>query len=302
MNNIIFIFIIGFIIYNLYSCQNNEYFQTKKTTKTVMPKTTTKTTEIVMPKTTTKTITSKTTETKIVSPKTPAPAPTPKPKPLTSIPIPQTINDNLLLTGENTIEKKTKKLIPENDVRISIGTTIIQTEFSKMYPIGTNFDAWYDNYNNLISNSSISLLNEIINNVKFKANQNSKIINFNPGLKQTKSLYILEEEIKPYGVYIVSLMNSVATMGNSFSLIKITPITKEQYENQLKVNFTIEVKYKYPKKAVPHLELTPSDFNLVLNVIILFEKTVFNSVPSPYLHTISLLGLSSFNFLSGYSK
>jgi len=195
-----------------------------------------------------------------------------------------------------------KKISPEQDARMNLGTVKIQTEFSKIYPIGTNFDALFDNYNNLISNTSISLLNEIFANVKAKANESSAIINFNPGFKQVKSLYIKQEDVFDYAKYFVSIMNSVATVGNSFTLIKVNPISKEQYENQLRVNFTIESKYLYPKAANSSLEIAPSDFTILINVVMLFEKSLTNSNSSTYLETFAILGLSNFGFLAGYTK
>jgi hypothetical protein len=195
-----------------------------------------------------------------------------------------------------------KRPSPEQVTRANIGTVRIQTEFSKIYPVGTNFDAIFDNYNNLISNTSISLLNEIFANVKTKANESSSIINFNPGFKQVKSLYIKQEDVDEYGKYFVSLMNSVATVGNSFILLKVNPISKEQFENQLRVNFTIEVKYKYPKADNTSLEIPPSDFTLLVNVVMLFEKSLTNSNSSTYVETFAIQGLSNFGFLAGYTK
>ena len=193
-----------------------------------------------------------------------------------------------------------KKISPEQDARINLGTVKIQTEFSKIYPIGTNFDGLFDNYNNLISNTSISLLNEIFENVKTKANESSSIINFNPGFKLVKSLYIKQEDVFDYAKYYISLMNSVATVGNSFTLIKVKAISKEQYENQLRVNFTIESKYLYPKSAKFSMEISPSDFTILINVVMLFEKSLTNT--NTYLETFSILGLSNLGFLSGYTK
>ena len=195
-----------------------------------------------------------------------------------------------------------KYLTPEQEARISVGTIKYQTEFSKIYSIGSNFDALYDNYNNLISNSSIQLLNEVLTNTKFKANQNSMIINFNSGLKAVTSLYIKQDDVIDYAKYFVTIMNSIGTVGNSFTFVKVNPVSKEQFENQLRVNFTIEIKYKYPKANNGSLEIAPSDFTLVINVIMLFEKEYTNSNTRSYLETFAIIGVSNFEYLSGYTK
>ena len=191
---------------------------------------------------------------------------------------------------------------PEQLARSDIGTTKIQVEYTKMYPIGINFDAQFNNYNNLLSNTSLSLLNEIFSNTKYKANEKSTIINFNSGLKQVKSLYLTENDVIDYGNYIVILMNSVATMSNSFSLKKVIPIVKEQYENQTRLNFQIEILYNYPKSKNDKIEMIPKDFTILINAVILFEKNAINTIINTYLETLSLLGIGNYGFLGGYEK
>ncbi len=205
-------------------------------------------------------------------------------------------------TAQETKISVAKKITPEQEARSTIGTVTFQTEFSKIYPIGTNFDPIYSNYTSLISNTSIGLLNEILAATKFKANQNSRIINFNSGLKQVKSLLIKEEDVIEYGKYLISTMNSVSSVGNSFEFVKVNPIVKEQYENQVRINFTVETLYKYPKSKNESLEIKPTDFKLLINVVLLFEKSFSNPKPETYLETASILGLSSSGYLSGYSK
>lgn len=205
-------------------------------------------------------------------------------------------------TPQNETIKVVKKTTPEQAARSEIGTVKFQTEFSKVYPIGTNFDPIYSNYSNLISNTSIGLLNDVLSAAKFKANQNSQIINFNPGLKQVKSLLTQESDILEYAKYIVSVMNTVSSIGNSFVFVKANPIVKEQYENQMRVNFTIETIYKYPKSKDIYVEIAPDSFTLLLNVVILFEKSYSNPTSQTYLETLGVIGLSNFGYLSGYSK
>jgi hypothetical protein len=164
----------------------------------------------------------------------------------------------------------------EQEARATVGTVRSQVEYSKIYPIGINFDAQFNNYNNLLSNTSISILNEILTNTQYKANEKSSIINFNSGFKQVQSLLVTENDVLDYGNYIVSLMNGVSNNGNSFLLKKVIPITKEQYESQIRLNFQIEVLYKYPKSNKNQVELVPKEFTILLNTIMLFEKNATN--------------------------
>jgi hypothetical protein len=168
----------------------------------------------------------------------------------------------------------------EQLARATIGTVRSQVEYSKIYPIGINFDAQFNNYNNLLSNTSISLLNEILTNTKYKANEKSTIINFNPSFKAVQSLLVTENDVLDYGNYIVSLMNGVSVFANAFSLKKVIPIIKEQFDNQIRLNFHIEILYKYPKSKKDQVEMVPKDFTILLNAVMLFEKIATNSNPT----------------------
>jgi hypothetical protein len=204
--------------------------------------------------------------------------------------------------------KKSKKLsinskqTSEQLARSDIGTIRMQVEHTKIYPIGINFDAQFNNYNNLLSNTSLSLLNEIFMNTKYKANEKSTIINFNAGLKKIQNLYLTENDVVKYANYIINLMNSVSTMNNSFSFKKVNPVSKEQFENQIKLNFQIEILYNYPKSKNIKVEIVPDDFTLLINVVMLFEKNAYNTNQNTYLETLSLIGIDNYGFLAGYSK
>ena len=181
------------------------------------------------------------------------------------------------LSTELLLDNYTKtKPSTEQEARATIGTVRSQVEYSKIYPIGINFDAQFNNYNNLLSNTSISILNEILTNTQYKANEKSSIINFNSEFKPVQNLLVTENDVLDYGNYIVSLMNGVSNTGNSFVFKKVIPITKEQYESQIRLNFQIEVLYKYPKSNKNQVELVPTDFTILLNTVMLFEKSSSN--------------------------
>ena len=213
------------------------------------------------------------------------------------------ISSNVTSSNENFDNEELSKLTlnsPEQLVRNSLGTNKIEVEYSKIYPIGINFDVQFNNYSNLLENSSVNLLNEIFSNVKYKANEKSKIINFNPDLKNFKTLILLESEIIDYGKYLVTLMNSVAIIGNSFIFKKINPITKDQYENQIRINFQIEVQYNYPQLKKTRIEIIPKNFTILIDVVILFDKSVNFKSENKYLESFSLIGITNYGFLPGY--
>ena len=75
----------------------------------------------------------------------------------------------------------------------------------------------------------------------------------------------------------------------------------------------LEVIYNYPKSKINQLELTPNDFPLTLNVVILFEKlyqnedlffkTVQDKTTNIYLHTLALMDITNSGYLPGnYTK
>lgn len=215
------------------------------------------------------------------------------------------ISSNSISSSEKFENEEFSNLIlnsPEKLVRNTLGTNKIEVEYSKIYPIGINFDVQFNNYSNLLENSSINLLNEIFSNVKYKANEKSKIINFNPNLKNFRTLILLESEIIDYGKYLVTLMNSVAIMGNSFVFKKINPITKDQYENQIRINFQIEVQYNYPQLKKIRVELIPKNFTILIDVVILFDKSVNFKSQNKYLESFSLIGITNYGFLPGINK
>lgn len=193
-----------------------------------------------------------------------------------------------------------KQIIKQN-----IGLNQILIEYPKYYPITTNFDPQFNNYNNLIDGSSVSIINEILINTINKANQENPIIKFNSSLNQPKFLEINESDVIDFARYFISIMNSIATMGNSFTFTKVIPISKEQINNQVRLNFQISIIYNYPKSKIKNLEINPKDFPLLLNAVLLFEKiyqinplTNSNQV-NIYLETLVLIGLTNSGYLPG---
>ena len=221
--------------------------------------------------------------------------------------------DNTVTLTSNTIQNLITDINPNQDKISDNVFNQILINFPKIYPITTNFDPEYSNYNNLLSNTSISIINEILSNTINKTNTNIPIIYFNPTLKPISSLPLIEANIVDFAQYIVSIMNSVSIINNSFTFKKAVPISKEQCENQVKINFHLEIIYNYPKSKISQLELTPMDFPLTLNVIILFEKlyqnedlffkTVQNKTTNIYLHTLALIDITNSGYLPGnYTK
>ena len=196
---------------------------------------------------------------------------------------------------------------------INTSTNKIIIDFPKFYPITTNFDPIFYNYNNLLSNTSISIINEILINTINKVNENSYIIYFNPNLKQVSSLLLLDDNVIDFAKYLISIMNSVSIIGNSFTFNKVIPVSKEQYENQVRINFHLEIIYNYPKSKNKQYDITPSDFPLTLNIVVLFEKIYQNedlffktnqkNTTNIYLETLTLMDIINSGYLPGnYTK
>lgn len=221
--------------------------------------------------------------------------------------------ENTITLSSDTIQNLITDINPNQDKINDNTPNQILINFPKFYPITTNFDPEYSNYNNLLSNTSISIINEILSNTINKANADTPIIYFNPTLKPVSSLPLIEANIDDYAQYIVSIMNSVSIINNSFTFKKAIPISKEQSENQVRINFHLEVVYNYPKSKIVQLEMTPDDFPLILNVVILFEKlyqnedlffdTVQDKTTNIYLETLTLMDITNSGYLPGnYTK
>jgi hypothetical protein len=142
------------------------------------------------------------------------------------------INSNNITNNTSNLEK----IRNDNDYKKLL------IAFPKYYPISTNFDPVYNNYNNLLENSSISVLNNILEKTINKANENTHIIYFNPSLKQTKFLKLYEKNIINFAKYIISIMNSITEKQHSFVFKGVNPVSKEQIENHKLVvtNYYVE--------------------------------------------------------------
>ena len=203
---------------------------------------------------------------------------------------------------------KKKDVSPLAKARELIGTQRMVIEYPTVYPISAEFQGSYHNYNNLISNGTIDKINETLDLAKEKANEKSHTIIFNKSLQPSKILILNDDEINMYSNYFVDAMNSVSVLAKTYTLKEATPVQKEQSENQVKLNFKMEVTYNYP-------EDTSKDFNIMLNVVVLFEKMFQDEdrffdtkISQPkqtyiYLDTLKLMGLGESKFLPGnYTK
>jgi hypothetical protein len=212
------------------------------------------------------------------------------------------------------IEKQQTNINSIEAIQNKIGLNKMLIEYPKFYPIGTNFDLQFYNYNNLISGSSISIINEILESVRYKINKNNKLINYNPSLKQSIFYNITENNVINYAKEYVNIMNSISNRKNSFTFIKVIPVSKEQIENQIRLNFQIQIIYNYAKSKTNLYEIRPDNFPLMINVILLFEKMYQNEdqffknnkkteIINIYLDTFALIGITNDGYLPGnYTK
>ena len=132
-----------------------------------------------------------------------------------------------------------------------------------------------------------------------KINGKTPIILFNNALRQVTPMLLVEAESVDYGKYIVTVLNEVAIF-KYYEYDKIINISKDEMENQTRLNFHLSVNYNSKKTA--------SKIPLVFNVILLYEHLyddgdqVMNKVEkdiSTYLDTFRLLGLPNKGFIPG---
>jgi hypothetical protein len=104
----------------------------------------------------------------------------------------------------------------------------------------------YNNYDYAtLSNGSIQKINEIIQSVVDNNNCGGRLIMFNPGLSPIIRCEIERKEFDEYGEFLVIMMNNNITY-KCFTFVSSEPEYKIKTENQVKMQFHINVLYKHP--------------------------------------------------------
>ena len=218
-----------------------------------------------------------------------------------------TINDVKIKNTQLKQPKKSKRKVSYHptvmdNIRKTIGTDKLVVEYPKVYPISV--DHTFDNLDNLTDNNTINKINELTNLAVNKANNKSHMIIYNAALRQSKSIKMNDEETRDYGNFLVETINAVSVY-KRFKFSKVINISKDQMENQMRMNFHLELAYKNPDANEPIL--------LRFNVIFLFERLyddddqffdhqANNKEIFVYLDTFRLIGLPNNGFLPGYDK
>ena len=136
-----------------------------------------------------------------------------------------------------------------------------------------------------------------------KANDGTHMILFNTALRQTEPLPLNDNESTDYGKFLVELMNNVSIY-KRYKFDKIINVSKDEMENQIRLNFHLHVKYVNGKDKIP----------LIFNVVFLFEHLYDddgkffhvagkkNDNVSTYLDEMRLNDMPNNGFMPGYSN
>jgi len=174
---------------------------------------------------------------------------------------------------------------------------IVEIEIPEIYPISTEFD--YDNITNFTDNDTVIRINELSDLVIKKINGNDHVILFNSALRQTTPIKVSIDESTDYGEYIVTTLNEVAIF-KQYTFDKIINISKDEMENQQRLNFHLLLNYTNSKSG--------TKVPLTFNVIILLEQLYDNGDQvmfktdqeiSTYLDEFRLLGLPNNGYIPG---
>lgn len=214
--------------------------------------------------------------------------------------IPSIQNTNLEFNSM--LNTKAPKNVTAN-ISTNVDTNKITIEYPVVYPISS--DPTFDNLNNLTDNTTINKINELTQMSIDKANSKSHVIIYNPQLIQVQSIPMNTDESTDYGKFLTETINSVAIY-KWFKFNRVINISKDQVENQMRLNFHLELLYNNPD--------INEDITLTFNVVFLFERLYDdddkffeqnnekNKEIFVYLESFRLIGLPNNGFLSGYEK
>lgn len=181
---------------------------------------------------------------------------------------------------------------------------VIDKDYSSlppMYPISVDHD--YNNYTNLAQSGALGKINELTDIVMEKINDGTHMIIFNSALRQTELLPLNDNESIDYGKLLVNTMNENSIYKN-YKYRKIVNISKNQMENQIRLNFHLDVDYVNNTEKIP----------LTFNVVVLFQQLyddddkffetagAKNNNVSVYLDELRLNDMPNNGFMPGYEK
>jgi hypothetical protein len=171
-------------------------------------------------------------------------------------------------------------------------TKTVEIQIPEVYPISVE--------HNDTDNDTILRINELTKLTIDKVNKGTHTILFNSAMRQTTPLKMNDEESTDYGEYIVNILNDVAIY-KQYQFNKILNISKDEMENQVRLNFHLSIIYTNSKSK--------SKIPLLFNVIMLFEQLYddgdivmgqnIKKDMSSYLSTFRLIELPNMGYIPG---
>jgi len=176
-------------------------------------------------------------------------------------------------------------------------------KFQPYYPITTEVNPRFNNYNNTIEDKRLDVLKNALNSLRIESNNGSlEIKEFNKiNLPVMKKILALSD-IKSIIDFLLEKINSI--LGDSYTLIleDVKDINKYETENEVKINFRLICKFKI--KTLQHSNYNKSENigNIGENKLIILSEILSKrnyDKESIYLNYIQIAGLTGGNFLPG---
>ena len=179
-----------------------------------------------------------------------------------------------------------------------------EVQYPPYYPITSNVNPKYNNYNNSIEDKRLDILKKSLDKVRLDSNDgNSEFKEFNkinlPVIKSNLSL----TDIKPVIDFILNKTNSHLLKGQSLTLDEVNDINKYETEKEVKINFKLTCQYiikthddiKIVKQE--YLNNNNKENRLIIIVEILSIKTYEKE--DIYINYIQITGLTGGQNLPG---
>lgn len=173
--------------------------------------------------------------------------------------------------------------------------------FPDYYPITTEVNPKFNNYNNSIEDKRLDVLSNALESVRKDSNKKDEFKEFNlinlPVIKKTLEL----NDVKPLVDFLLKKINS--KFDNSYNLIlsNVKDIHKTETESESKINFRMICQFKIKTNSIiEYIRPNPinkEDNQLIILVEIISSKEYDNE--SIHINYIQISGLTGTNFLPG---
>ena len=173
--------------------------------------------------------------------------------------------------------------------------------FPDYYPITTEVNPKFNNYNNSIEDKRLDVLSNALESVRKDSNKKDEFKEFNlinlPVIKKTLEL----NDVKPLVDFLLKKINS--KFDNSYNLIlsNVKDIHKTETESESKINFRMICQFKIKTNSITEYirpnPINKEDNQLIILVEIISSKEYDNE--SIHINYIQISGLTGTNFLPG---